>query len=56
MYDFLIIATGIQYNYFCYDDWQRFAISLASLEDTDAIRRKVLHRQCKAILTWLAIH
>jgi NADH dehydrogenase len=41
-YDFLIIATGIQYNYFGHDDWQQFARGLASLEDADAIRGKVL--------------
>jgi len=41
-YDFLIIATGIQYNYFGHDDWQKFAQSLESLEDADAIRGKVL--------------
>jgi NADH dehydrogenase len=41
-YDFLIIATGIQYNYFGHDEWQQFAQSLESLEDADAIRGKVL--------------
>ena len=41
-YDFLIIATGIQYNYFGHDDWQQFARGLTSLEDADAIRGKVL--------------
>ena len=41
-YDFLIVATGIQYNYFGHDDWQQFARSLESLEDADAIRGQVL--------------
>jgi len=41
-YDCLIIATGIQYNYFGHDDWQQFARGLTSLEDADAIRGKVL--------------
>ena len=41
-YDFLIVATGIQYNYFGHDDWQQIAPGLASLEDADEIRGKVL--------------
>ena len=41
-YDFLILATGIQYNYFGHDEWQQIAPGLASLEDADEIRCKVL--------------
>lgn len=41
-YDFLILATGIQYNYFGHDDWRRFAPGLESLDDADVIRTKVL--------------
>jgi NADH dehydrogenase len=41
-YDFLIMATGIQYNYFGHDEWRQFAPGLASLEDADVIRGKVL--------------
>jgi len=41
-YDFLILATGIQYNYFGHDEWQQVAPGLASLEDADEIRGKVL--------------
>ena len=41
-YDFLIIATGILYNYFGHDEWQRIAPGLTSLEDADKIRGKVL--------------
>jgi NADH:quinone reductase (non-electrogenic) len=41
-YDFLILATGIQYNYFGHDEWQQFAPGLESLEDADEIRGKVL--------------
>ncbi len=41
-YDFLILATGIQYNYFGHDDWQQVAPGLTSLEDADQIRGKVL--------------
>jgi len=41
-YDFLILATGIQYNYFGRDDWRRIAPGLESLDDADLIRGKVL--------------
>jgi NADH dehydrogenase len=41
-YDFLVLATGIQYNYFGHDEWQQFAPGLMSLEDADEIRSKVL--------------
>src|SRR6202162_1350725 len=41
-YDFLILATGAQYNYFGHDDWQKVAPGLASLEDADEIRGKLL--------------
>ena len=41
-YDFLILATGIQYNYFGHQHWQQIAPGLASLEDADEIRGKVL--------------
>lgn len=37
-YDFLILATGIQYNYFGHDEWQQIAPGLASLEDADDAR------------------
>ncbi len=41
-YDFLIVATGIQYNYFGHDEWQQIAPGLSSLEDAEEIRGKVL--------------
>jgi NADH dehydrogenase len=41
-YDFLILATGIQYNYFGHDDWRQFAPGLESLDDADVIRSKIL--------------
>lgn len=41
-YDFLILATGIQYNYFGHEDWRRIAPGLESLDDADLIRGKVL--------------
>lgn len=41
-YDFLILATGVQYNYFGHDEWSRVAPGLVSLSDADHIRAKVL--------------
>jgi NADH:ubiquinone reductase (H+-translocating) len=41
-YDFLILATGIQYNYFGHAEWRRFAPGLESLDDADVIRSKIL--------------
>jgi NADH dehydrogenase len=41
-YDFLILATGIQYNYFGHDEWREFAPGLESLGDADVIRGKIL--------------
>jgi len=41
-YDFLILATGIQYNYFGHDEWRHFAPGLESLDDADLIRSKIL--------------
>ena len=41
-YDFLILATGIQYNYFGHDEWRKFAPGLESLDDADVIRSKIL--------------
>jgi NADH dehydrogenase len=41
-YDFLILATGIRYNYFGHDEWRQFAPGLESLDDADVIRSKIL--------------
>jgi NADH dehydrogenase len=41
-YDFLILATGVRYNYFGHDEWARIAPGLVSLSDADRIRGKVL--------------
>src|SRR5262249_35672080 len=41
-YDFLLLATGVPYNYFGHDEWSRLAPSLTSLSDADRIRAKVL--------------
>jgi NADH:ubiquinone reductase (H+-translocating) len=42
LYDYLILATGIQYNYFGHDEWRAVAPGLESLDDADLIRGKVL--------------
>jgi NADH dehydrogenase len=41
-YDCLILATGVQYNYFGHDEWSLLAPGLVSLSDADRIRAKVL--------------
>ncbi|HEX7958807.1 MAG TPA: NAD(P)/FAD-dependent oxidoreductase [Terriglobales bacterium] len=41
-YDFLILGTGIQYNYFGHDEWRQFAPGLESVDDADMIRTKIL--------------
>jgi NADH dehydrogenase len=41
-YDFLVVATGIQYNYFGHDEWRSFAPGLESLDDADLIRGRIL--------------
>ena len=41
-YDFLILATGIQYNYFGHDEWRQHAPGLESLDDADVIRGRIL--------------
>jgi NADH:ubiquinone reductase (H+-translocating) len=41
-YDYLILATGIQYNYFGHNEWRAVAPGLESLDDADLIRGKVL--------------
>ncbi len=42
-YDYLVLATGIEYNYFGHDDWKTIAPGLASVDDADAIRGKILN-------------
>src|SRR3954468_10154144 len=34
-YDFLIVATGIRYNYFGHDEWRPIAPGLESLDDAE---------------------
>jgi NADH:ubiquinone reductase (H+-translocating) len=41
-YDYLILATGIQYNYFGHEEWRNIAPGLESLDDADVIRGKIL--------------
>jgi NADH:ubiquinone reductase (H+-translocating) len=42
VYDFLILATGIRYNYFGHDEWRPFAPGLESLDDAEVIRTRIL--------------
>ena len=41
-YDFLILATGIRYNYFGHEHWRPIAPGLESLEEADDIRDRIL--------------
>jgi NADH dehydrogenase len=41
-YDYLVLATGIEYNYFGHEEWKAFAPGLASVDDADRIRGKIL--------------
>ncbi|MGV1754694.1 NAD(P)/FAD-dependent oxidoreductase [Agrobacterium sp. CG674] len=41
-YDYLILATGSEYNYFGHDDWKEFAPGLKSLRDSRQIRQRLL--------------
>jgi NADH:ubiquinone reductase (H+-translocating) len=41
-YDYLVLATGVQHNYFGHDEFARFAPGLKSLADAVAIRNKIL--------------
>ena len=41
-YDYLVVAAGIEYNYFGHEDWKSLAPGLASVDDADRIRGKIL--------------
>src|SRR5262245_49633182 len=41
-YDYLILATGIHYNYFGHEEWKDLAPGLDSVDDADRIRGKIL--------------
>jgi NADH dehydrogenase len=42
-YDSLIVATGMQNDYFGHADWEKIAPGLKTVEDATAIRRKLLY-------------
>jgi NADH dehydrogenase len=41
-YDFLVLATGAETNYYGHPEWEKYAPSLKSVEDALEIRRRVL--------------
>lgn len=41
-YDYLVLATGIEYNYFGHEEWKALVPGLASVDDADRIRGKIL--------------
>ena len=41
-YDYLVLATGIEYNYFGHEEWKGLAPGLASVDDAERIRSKIL--------------
>ena len=41
-YDYLVLATGAEYNYFGHTDWQQVAPSLTSVWDAGRIRGRIL--------------
>jgi NADH dehydrogenase len=41
-YDYLVVAAGARHSYFGYDEWERDAPGLKTLEDAVEIRRRVL--------------
>jgi NADH dehydrogenase len=42
-FDYLVVATGSQYNYFGNDDWEDHAPGLKSVDDAIAIRERILY-------------
>jgi NADH:ubiquinone reductase (H+-translocating) len=65
-YDYLVLATGVQHNYFGHDEWKQYATGLKTLQDATAIQRNILlsfedaeqeqdpeHRQ--ALLTFIVV-
>jgi NADH dehydrogenase len=42
-YDFLIVATGSQTNYFGHDEWGEWAPGMKSVEEATSIRHKILY-------------
>ena len=41
-YDYLVLATGVHYNYFGHDSWKELAPSLTTVDDADRIRDRML--------------
>lgn len=41
-YDYLVLATGAETNYFGHDDWAKASLPLKSIDDAVEIRRRVL--------------
>src|SRR5260370_42643464 len=41
-FDYLVLATGAQDNYFGHPEWQRYAPGLKTIVDATSIRRKIL--------------
>ncbi len=42
-YDYLVVATGSQYNYFGNNEWEEHAPGLKSIDDATAIRERILY-------------
>src|SRR5215212_6600273 len=53
-YDYLVLATGVEYDYFGHDTWTRFAPSLKTLQDAAEIRRRLLYHLRLISSGWLA--
>jgi NADH:ubiquinone reductase (H+-translocating) len=41
-FDYLVLATGAQTNYFGHNEWEQYALGLKDLDDAVEIRRRVL--------------
>lgn len=41
-YDYLVLATGVDYNYFGHEEWKAVAPGLASVDDADRTRGRIL--------------
>lgn len=50
-YDYLVLATGSDYNYFGHEDWRRLAPGLKSVREARQIRQRLLLAFEKAELT-----
>ncbi|GAC1350033.1 MAG: NAD(P)/FAD-dependent oxidoreductase [Ktedonobacteraceae bacterium] len=63
-YDYLVLATGVQHNYFGHNEWKQYATGLKTLQDATAIQRKILlsfenaeqdPEHCQALLTFVVV-